>query len=167
MGDLLVLAFQTDMTRVATLLFGDDTNEGTYARRLVDCGIDRAQFAGRVENRYLDFGHHSCTHDPAPTRLMIQAYDRWYVQQLLYVLERLKARREGSRQPPRPQHHRLRLRQQRLRLGRSRHPRRRLPPCRQRRRAPAPHGPAGPVRQQHAPEQPLAHARATGRHRTP
>lgn len=96
MGDLMVLAFQTDMTRVVTLLFGDDTNEGTYARRLIDCGIDRAQFAGRVENRYLDFGHHSCTHDPAPTRLMIQAYDRWYVQQLLYVLERLRASREGN-----------------------------------------------------------------------
>ncbi len=96
MGDLLVLAFQTDMTRVATLLFGDDTNEGTYARRLGDCGIDRAQFMGRVENRYLDFGHHSCTHDPVPTRLLIQAYDRWYIEQLRYVLERLKASREGE-----------------------------------------------------------------------
>jgi hypothetical protein len=96
MGDLMVLAFQTDMTRVVTLLFGDDTNEGTYARRLSDCGIDRAQFAGRVENRYLDHGHHSCTHDPVPTKPMIQAYDRWYVRQLLYVLERLRASREGN-----------------------------------------------------------------------
>ncbi len=96
MGDLLVLAFQTDMTRVATLLFGDDTNEGTYARRLVDCGIDRAQFVERVENRYLDFGHHSCTHDPRPTTPMIQAFDRWYVQQLLYVVQRLRASREGD-----------------------------------------------------------------------
>ena len=96
MGDLLVLAFQTDMTRVVTLLFGDDTNEGTYARKLVDCDIDRAQFEGHVANRYLDFGHHSCTHDPEPTRLMIQAYDRWYVQQLLYVLQRLRASREGE-----------------------------------------------------------------------
>ncbi|MBI3822872.1 MAG: DUF1552 domain-containing protein [Planctomycetes bacterium] len=96
MGDLLVLAFQTDMTRVVTLLFGDDTNEGTYARRLVDCGIERAQFNGQVENRYLDFGHHSCTHDPRPTIPMIQAFDRWYVRQLLYVLERLRASREGD-----------------------------------------------------------------------
>ena len=96
MGNLMVLAFRADMTRVVTLLFGDETNEGTYARRLVDCGIDRAQFAGRVENRYLDLGHHSCTHDPTPTRAMIQAYDRWYIAQLLYVLERLRASREGD-----------------------------------------------------------------------
>lgn len=96
MGDLMVLAFQTDMTRVATLLFGDDTNEGTYARRLVDCGIDRTQFVGKIENRYLDFGHHSCTHDPAPTKPMIQAYDRWYVEQLLYVLQKLKSSQEGD-----------------------------------------------------------------------
>jgi hypothetical protein len=96
MGDLMVLAFQTDMTRVVTLLFGDETNEGTYARRLADCGIERAQFAGQVENRFLDFGHHSCTHDPIPTRLLIQAYDRWYIQQLLYVLQRLRASREGN-----------------------------------------------------------------------
>jgi hypothetical protein len=96
MGDLMVLAFQTDMTRVVTLLFGDETNEGTYARKLSDCAIDRNQFADRVQNRYLDFGHHSCTHDPVPTRLLIQAFDRWYVQQLRYVLERLRASREGD-----------------------------------------------------------------------
>jgi hypothetical protein len=96
MGDLLVLAFQTDMTRVITLLLGDETNEGTYARRLVDCGIDRQPFADRVAARYLDFGHHSCTHDPNPTRPLIQAFDRWYVQQLLYVLERLRSIREGD-----------------------------------------------------------------------
>jgi hypothetical protein len=81
---------------VVTLLFGDDTNEGTYARRLVDCGIDRTQFADRVEARYLDFGHHSCTHDPTPTRLLIQAFDRWYVEQFRYVLDRLRATREGD-----------------------------------------------------------------------
>jgi len=96
MADLLVLAFQTDQTRVATCILGDETNEGTYARRLAQLGIDKEQFAGKVEAKYLDFGHHSCTHDPVPTRPLIQAYDRWYVQRLLYVLERLRSIREGD-----------------------------------------------------------------------
>jgi hypothetical protein len=96
MADLFVVAFQTDMTRVITFMLGDETNEGTYARRLVDCGIDRNQFADRVAARYLDFGHHSCTHDPNPTRPMIQAYDQWYIRHLLYVLQRLRSIREGD-----------------------------------------------------------------------
>jgi hypothetical protein len=96
MADLLVLAFRTDMTRVITFLLGDETNEGTYARRLADFGIAADQFAGQVEDRYLTLGHHSCTHNPNPTRPMIQVIDQWYVRQLLYVLERLAAVREGD-----------------------------------------------------------------------
>jgi len=96
MLDLVILAFQTDMTRVITCMLGDETNEGTYARRLVDFGIDRAQFAGRVEPRYLDFGHHGCTHDPNPTRPMIQAIDQWYVRQLHYFLDKMRSIREGD-----------------------------------------------------------------------
>jgi hypothetical protein len=96
MADLLILAFQTDLTRVVTCILGDETNEGTYPRRLVDFGIEREPLAGKVEAKYLDFGHHSCTHDPVPTRPLIQAIDKWYVQRLLYVLERLRSIREGD-----------------------------------------------------------------------
>ena len=46
----------------------------------------KGQFAGKVESKYLDHGHHKCTHDPKPTLPMIQAMDRWYVDNLLYLL---------------------------------------------------------------------------------
>lgn len=96
MADLLVVAFQTDLTRVITCILGDETNEGTYPRRLSQCGIDKAQFAGQVDAKYLDFGHHSCTHDPLPTRPLIQAFDRWYVERLLHMLQKLRTIREGD-----------------------------------------------------------------------
>ncbi|MCS7046781.1 MAG: DUF1552 domain-containing protein, partial [Gemmataceae bacterium] len=99
MLDLLVIALQTDFTRVATCALGDEseTLEGTtYNRRLADFGIDRASLAGQVEARYLDWGHHACTHEPRPTLPIIQAIDRWYVEQLAYFLGRLDAVREGG-----------------------------------------------------------------------
>ncbi len=53
----------------------------TYERTLADFGIDKTQFAGRVDAKYLDWGHHKCSHDPKPTLPLIQAMDRWYVDQ--------------------------------------------------------------------------------------
>ncbi len=99
MLDLIVVAFQTDFTRVITCALGDET-EGTagttYARTLNDFGIDKSQFAGQVPAKYLGYGHHSCTHDPKPTLAMIQAMDRWYVEQLAYLLQKLASIREGD-----------------------------------------------------------------------
>lgn len=99
MLDLLVIAMQTGFTRVATCALGDESEGGpgtTYNRRLVDLGIDRQTLAGRVEARYLDWGHHQCSHDPRPTLPIIQAIDHWYVEQLAYFLGRLQAINEGG-----------------------------------------------------------------------
>jgi hypothetical protein len=99
MLDLLVVALQTDFTRVLTCALGDESEASrgtTYERTLADFGIDRAAFAGRVASRYLDWGHHKCTHDPRPTLPLIQAIDRWYVEQCGYLLHKLQSVREGE-----------------------------------------------------------------------
>lgn len=99
MLDLLVVALQTDYTRVITCGLGDETEGGqgtTYSRTLDDFGIDKKQLDGKVESKYLDWGHHKCTHDPKPTLAIIQAIDRWYVSQLLYLVQKLQSVREGD-----------------------------------------------------------------------
>ena len=99
MVDLLVIALQTDFTRVLTCALGDESESGkgtTYERTLADFGIDKTELAGQVNPQYLDWGHHKCSHDPKPTLPMIQAMDRWYVDQFLYLLQKLQAVREGE-----------------------------------------------------------------------
>jgi hypothetical protein len=99
MADLLVLALQTDFTRVLTCALGDESEGArgtTYHRTLADFRIDKAPFAGRVEAKYLDWGHHQCSHDPKPTQPLIQAMDRWYVDHLAYVLQKLRSIPEGD-----------------------------------------------------------------------
>jgi Protein of unknown function (DUF1552) len=99
MTDLLIVALQTDFTRVITFAPGDESESGpgtTYWRRLVDFGIDRAALAGKVETKYLDYGHHKASHDPKPTLPMIQAMDRWYVDRFLYLLQKLRSIPEGD-----------------------------------------------------------------------
>lgn len=99
MLDLLVVAMRIDFTRVATCALGDESEgaEGTtYNRRLVDLGIDSESLAGRVEPQYLDWGHHKCSHDPKPTLPIIQAIDRWYVEQFSYFLQQLRAVPDGE-----------------------------------------------------------------------
>jgi hypothetical protein len=99
MLDLLVVALQLDFTRVATCALGDESEgaEGTtYNRRLVDLGIDKTSLADRVAPQYLDWGHHKCSHDPKPTYPIIQAIDRWYVEQLSTFLQKLQGIREGD-----------------------------------------------------------------------
>jgi hypothetical protein len=99
MTDLLIVALQTDFTRVVTFAPGDES-EGTagttYNRTLADFGIDKKQFASQVEAKYLNYGHHSCTHDPKPTLPLIRAIDRWYVDRFLYLVQKLQSIREGD-----------------------------------------------------------------------
>lgn len=99
MTDLLVVALQTDFTRVVTFTPGDESEGAagtTYARTLADFGIDKAPFAGKVDAKYLSYGHHACSHDPKPTLPLIQAIDRWYVDRFLYLLQKLQGIREGD-----------------------------------------------------------------------
>lgn len=99
MIDLLIVALQTDYTHVITCALGDES-EGiqgtTYNRTLDELGIDGKQLVGKVDSKYLTWGHHKCTHDPKPTLPIIQAIDRCYVEQLSYFLQRLHAIRDGD-----------------------------------------------------------------------
>jgi hypothetical protein len=95
MTDLLVVALRTDFTRVITFAPGDES-QGANSRTLADFGIDKAPFAGQVDAKYLDYGHHKCSHDPKPTLPIIQAVDRWYVEQFAYLLQELQAIPEGE-----------------------------------------------------------------------
>jgi hypothetical protein len=80
--DLIVLAFETDTTRVATYQLGDETADGGLAGRFpILLGIG---------NRT----HHDLSHtmqDPNGAR-----YDRWLAEQLTYFLNRLSSIREGD-----------------------------------------------------------------------
>lgn len=99
MIDLVVVALKTDYTRVITCAMGDESEASkgtTYERTLSEFGIDPAPLAGEVDAKYLDWGHHKCTHDPKPTLAIIRAIDRWYVEQFGYLVAQLAAAREGD-----------------------------------------------------------------------
>jgi hypothetical protein len=73
MFDMLVLAFQTDSTRIATFLLA---NEGSN-RAFPEIGISE--------------GHHNLSHHMGKRDMMdkIAAIDRWYVEQFAWFLEKL------------------------------------------------------------------------------
>lgn len=99
MLDLLTIALQTGYTRVATCALGDESEGAagtTYNRKLADLGIDPKTLADKVDAKYLDWGHHQCSHDPKPTLPIIQAIDHWYVEQLAYFLGKLQGIQEGG-----------------------------------------------------------------------
>ena len=80
LGDLLVLAFQTDATRVATFVFANEGSNRSYA------------FINVPE------GHHDLSHhggDKAKQE-KIQQINRFHTTQLAYFLRRLKETREGD-----------------------------------------------------------------------
>jgi hypothetical protein len=79
MADLLALAFQCDLTRVATFVFAND-------------GSNRSYPAIGVPDGHHDLSHHGG--DPAKQR-RISAINRFHVEQLAYLLERLKSIPEG------------------------------------------------------------------------
>ncbi|MGB0952268.1 MAG: DUF1552 domain-containing protein [Planctomycetota bacterium] len=72
--DMLVLAFQTDTTRVASLMFG---NEGSN-RRFLEIGV-------RV-------GHHTITHHKGEQKLIeeVKAINRLHSQQIAYLIKALE-----------------------------------------------------------------------------
>jgi hypothetical protein len=80
MFDILLLAFQTDSTRVATLMLADAGSNRTYP----EIGITR--------------GHHELSHHQKDPEKMAQiaAIDRFLVEQLAGLLTRLKGTQEGE-----------------------------------------------------------------------
>jgi hypothetical protein len=86
MSDLLVLAFQTDTTRVATFIYGLENGAGVGAGGYRHLGVNE--------------DHHSLTHWDKATQAesvrKIALIDRFHVEELAYTIGRLKATREGD-----------------------------------------------------------------------
>jgi hypothetical protein len=81
MFDILLIAFQTDSTRICTMMLADAGSNRTYP----DIGITS--------------GHHELSHhqdDPEKIR-QISLIDRYLVEQLGYFLQKLKDTKEGER----------------------------------------------------------------------
>ncbi len=82
MADLLVLAFQADLTRVATFVFAND-------------GSNRSYGAIGVPEGHHDVSHHG--HDPKK-QAKIRTINRFHVEQFAYLVARLQAvpERDGT-----------------------------------------------------------------------
>jgi hypothetical protein len=80
LGDMMVLAFQADLTRVCTFVFANEGSNRPYR----EIGISD--------------GHHDLSHHGRAKEKMekIQQINRFHVEQLAYLLGRLKAVREGE-----------------------------------------------------------------------
>jgi hypothetical protein len=73
--DMLILAFQTDATRVATVLFAGEGSNRTFS----ELGFDA--------------GHHNLTHHQNRQEMIdkVKEIDQWYVKQLAKFLEKMNA----------------------------------------------------------------------------
>lgn len=80
MGDLMILAFQTDQTRIASLMVGPERWE-------------TPQIYDGVFDKPVD--HHVMTHDTTQDDLVAKI-DRFHVQQYAYLVNRLKSMKEGD-----------------------------------------------------------------------
>jgi len=80
MGDLLAVAFQTDLTRVATLMLANEGSGKTYP-------------ALGIREGHHDLSHHQ--NDPAKQEKIAQI-NRFHIDQLAYLLGRLAAVSEGD-----------------------------------------------------------------------
>jgi hypothetical protein len=80
LNDMIVLAFQTDLTRIASFMFANAGSNRSY------------------RNLEISEGHHELSHhggDPKK-HAKIRQINRFHVSQLAYLLERLKSIREGE-----------------------------------------------------------------------
>ncbi len=84
MLDLVVLAFQTDTTRVATYQIAAEDGVGICDRFPRILGFGRAG------------GHHGLSHDDRDTTHGWARYDRYLAEQFAYFLGRLASIREGG-----------------------------------------------------------------------
>jgi hypothetical protein len=80
MSDLLVLAFQTDLTRIATFVFAND-------------GSNRSYPAIGVADGHHDLSHHG---GDSAKETKIRAINHFHVAQLAYLLGKLKSIPEGD-----------------------------------------------------------------------
>ncbi|MCY1082730.1 DUF1552 domain-containing protein [Archangium lansingense] len=80
MCDLMVLAFQCDLTRVATFMLGNGRSDRVY------------DFLG------LTSGHHTYSHHQhhSENHAALAKIDRWELEQFSYLLQRMKSVQEGE-----------------------------------------------------------------------
>lgn len=81
MCDLMILAFQTDSTRIATMMFANAGDNKNY--RMIG-----------VPDGHHDLSHHQ---NDAEKLAKIAKINRFQVQQLSYLLQKMKSIREGER----------------------------------------------------------------------
>lgn len=79
-GDMMILAFQADLTRVSTFMFANEGSNRSYSE------------AGVPE------GHHDVSHHGKDARKLEakRAIDRFHVEQLAYILKKMAGIREGD-----------------------------------------------------------------------
>ncbi len=80
MADMLALAFQADLTRVATFVFANDGSNRSYR----DYGV--------AEGHH-DMSHHGGSKDK---KAKIQKINQFHIEQFAYLLGKLKAVKEGN-----------------------------------------------------------------------
>jgi hypothetical protein len=80
MGDMMILAFQADLTRVATFMLANDGSNRSYAQ------------IGVPEGHH-DVSHHGRQADKLAKKKLIDTY---HVEQLAYILKRMKSIKEGG-----------------------------------------------------------------------
>jgi hypothetical protein len=82
MLDMIVLAFATDSTRIATFMFGNEVTGMNFS------------FIPGVTGGFHDTSHHGNNPDKLD---QYQKINMWHVSQLAYLLEKLKGIKEGSK----------------------------------------------------------------------
>jgi hypothetical protein len=80
MADMLVLAFQADLTRVATFVFANDGSNRSYREY------------GVAEGHH-DMSHHGGSKDK---KAKVQKINQFHIEQVAYLLGKLKALKEGN-----------------------------------------------------------------------
>jgi hypothetical protein len=80
MGDLMVLAFQTDTTRICTYILADEGSNRAY------------------RNLGISDGHHELSHHQKNEKKLeaLRKINRFHMETLAYVLEKMKNTKEGS-----------------------------------------------------------------------
>jgi hypothetical protein len=80
MGDLLVLAFQTDVTRVSTFIFADEGSNRSY------------------KNLGIGEGHHELSHHGRNKDKLesLRKINRFHMEQFAYILEKMRNTKEGE-----------------------------------------------------------------------
>ena len=80
LGDLMVLAFQTDTTRVSTFVFANEGSNRSYP----EIGVSE--------------GHHELSHHESKDEKLekIRKINRYHVEQFAYIINKMKETREGA-----------------------------------------------------------------------